>query len=232
MSCQGCIFQKLDKDGNQEACYMHDMNKLRYFTAYDNEKSYFVIKGLCQYKRDDKWQENRAFTDAMIDVRNEAAINYIAVIRPTKDIEAIKKTALSLSGQLHKPQLIVLVCEPDILKSSNKIVEWCKLNLKTKWSVLEPTNNSATEDVVMTRFRNYHFYAFFNAGYEVDRYKFYSLDCKINDEYLRFSLIEGDEQGNGIVVSRVMYNLYDCLLFKDLVEYIKEKHNSIKFNDL
>jgi hypothetical protein len=107
-SCVDCIFRRDDNDKNQVGCYIQNTDNLDTFVEYKQDKSHLVIKGLCQYKREAKWQGNKTFIDALVDVREEVKINYAAITEPSQDLELIKKTVSSLDKQAHPPATIYI----------------------------------------------------------------------------------------------------------------------------
>lgn len=206
---------------------MQDVDRLDYYTVYNNGREHFMIRGLCQYKRDEKWQRSRNFTEALIDVREEVKINYVGVILPSDDFEAITRTARSLESQKHRPARILMVPDKELVPD---LIHWSKNNLR-RWTVVNHVGETNPKDYVIQRFRPFHFFSFFNAGYTVDRDVFSTLDVAINDWYTRFSFIDGDEHGNGLTLSQPLYDSY-LLTVDALAEELRKGNTWLKFEDI
>lgn len=218
----------MDKAGNQTACYIQDLDQLDHFSVYNEEKECKVIKGLCQYKREPKWQGNRTFTDALLDVREEAKINYAAVIYPSDNMSQLHRTIRSLDAQELAPRKIIIIADT---KYAKDIINWCRSNVQTKWTVVDRLTKEDCRDLALQRFKEFHFLAFFHAGYEVPPDKFQNLDVKINDEYLRFTFVDGDENGNGLILSQPIYKLH-IMTAANLINFLKSRGLWIKFYNI
>jgi len=228
ISCKNCIFQKLDKNENQEACYIQDLDQLDHFTASEEGREYIIIKGLCQYRREPQWQGERTFVDALIDVRKEVEINYAAVIYPTECMESLYRTIASLDAQELAPRKLIIIANT---KYTQEIINWCHDNVQTNWTVVDRKTNEDCRDMMLRKFKEYHFMAFFHAGYEIPPDKFKKLDIAINEKYLRFTMIDGDEDGNGLILSQPMYQTY-ITTAENLVKLLKLTKKWIRFTEI
>ena len=83
-SCKECVFAVYEGD-TQTGCEFNRLDKLPHFEAYDDQKEFYVVKGLCNHIRHEKTKDGSVYDKSLI--HKEVALSFYILL----DIENLSE---------------------------------------------------------------------------------------------------------------------------------------------
>ena len=221
VKCHGCVFAQFAPGKTTLMQYGCDFDRPRKFEEggtkvnRNPDHGFFEIPGrLCNLYRNDSWGANTMVaTDKLMDVaRQEVSLKVDALIYADTEssLYDVKTTIYSLLLQNPLPNKIVILKHNDVFEVTDIISMLRDLDMQgVPWSVMDCAADLELPALVDDAVRNLNgmYYAVFTAGAEIRRDFLNRLDRAYNDECKSFLMIEGDTEGNGIVLNTYMHKL-------------------------
>ncbi len=210
-SCKDCIFAVYDGK-TQIACRLDKLESLKKHSAeiieaYDNDKEFYVVEGLfCMWCRTEGWAELHKREDLVAVARKEMTIQYHAIVWANDSLDDLEKTIKSLYDSTIRPGKITVIRTMDNQHLPNHMIKilnkyWC-----CRWKLddmVPGEDDSALDHAIKSCSLPY--YAVFRAGFEVPSILFEDLNNKIVNDYLKFTVILPNKDGNGLIGSAPIY---------------------------
>jgi len=200
-SCKDCIFAVYDGD-TQKDCSLGRIDKFKekgvVIEAYDEEKEFYVIRGMfCMACRDTKWgQEHSKLKEIWADiVKKQMEVCYhVIILLRRAGASSLVVTLESLLEQEIPPKKVTVVRKPSIDISPAKIANTLK-KYPWRWkiqNVVEDFNDGYCIDIVLNHEKKIPFYIEIESGYMFPQEFSTQFNNSINEELVRFPLAQSN----------------------------------------
>jgi hypothetical protein len=219
-SCKNCIWANYE--GNTQIdCGLGRIKKYKnVIECYDEEKEFFVInKAYCLFYRNKDTVDVSDLEDLYKHIRKQAEIQYqlIIILEDKQDIYGTFCSIESAIKQDVKPKILTVVNRSKKAGVGKELADYLRKYDKVFniWKVQNLVNTSLTRedcvDIVLdgTMYKTFSLYVVINSGFELPDTFSEELDSAINDEILTFAMLLPDENGNGMVVPKMVHKIYN-----------------------
>ncbi len=213
-SCKACVFAEYD-DITQVGCEAHQLEKFRetaeVIEAYDEEKEFFVIKGMtCQFHRPQNWKYAKA-TNRLEQARDEIKLDYDVTIIVDEAHKSVLPTIETLMKQSKRPNRINIVVVDPTIEFDRETVLGCSV----PWTVETRIENEHAAD------RNYlrniirkqksPLVCYVKAGTTLKNPDLFSmLEKMVIDEQFQFGMIKISD--SEFIVPKVCYDYFNFMI--------------------
>tara|TARA_B100001564_G_scaffold359171_1_gene379950 strand:+ start:6275 stop:6994 length:720 start_codon:yes stop_codon:yes gene_type:complete len=224
-SCKECIFAVYQEDV-QIGCKFDRLEKLDHFDAYDDDKSFFVINGLCNYIRHKKNADGVEYDPS--NIQQEVALSFYVIV----DLDKMTKEDVEkINWEYDFPEKVTthIFASPKNLNYAKKVYE--SPTMKDKNPLVTVSDIKSIEKFKKAVKGKYSFIAEIeNSDQELDMQK-------INDAYNTDCIQSGCfKYKNTWYVSNLAYttigNRNGCISHEhnveDVLSYFKEKNTIVE----
>lgn len=215
-SCKGCVFAKL-AGGVQNDCHMDKIELFRKQEAeiFIDGNHYKIMNRICNGRRTDKWVKANNLPNNIQTMKErvieETKLQYDIVIFSEKNLSNLLNTFSCFEQQEILPNNVVIVNrdgdhKPAELMSAlgKRTLPWRVIN-----DLLGRNINSQLDSLFKRGLLKSQIYCVCHAGWSPPLDLFSNLNDWVADEMGRFSLVEPDKNGNGLMVPKYVHYMLE-----------------------
>lgn len=233
-SCQKCVFAEFD-DNKQVGCELgrldiyreHGIEVSTHTNDEDSKEAFLIVGRICTACRDLEWGEKNPKKEWRQIVEKQMDMRYLVIIVADSDTEALERSIKSVANQ-ELPSTEVVVVRPITCKlDSPAIIPVLKKYALNSWKISHELANEdfgRCIDRVVDNSNGTSFYTTIPEGTELETDLFSTINHRINQELLQFSMLEAQD-GTPIFNTAAHMHL-DGNYERPLQEKIKEVLNA------
>jgi len=219
--CKNCYFAKYD-GRTQIDCNLGLLSKHTIvIPAYDQEKDFFVIKGVCRHGRTYEWA--KSFTDPFQQVKEEVKLKYEMVVTISEDTKDMKPLFEIIDNLTIKPTSVVCI----ITKTMQEQFKVIRDNMKVPYRIevlIDDQPSISDLYIYISNNTNSSWYLYLNTPFDLDLNLVEDLNIALNEEMTQIGVVAPARSDfNQMMFTRPMH----CGISQDLFETIPEIDNFV-----
>lgn len=231
--CRDCIFAQYENK-KQTGCQIGRLKKLdengaNIFSAYDEEKEFFLIAGrICMYCRDSNWAKlYPQNTNLVAMAQQEMKVKYNAIVLSNNRTQATLDTLASIFSQTIRPKHITVLRYDTDTTPGHLFMKYLKNHCrgqKISWKIqtIQDHNMSLANCVdIVLDIEKHPYYLSTDAGTILPPKLIEEINFKVNEDLLKFAMIKIED--NTIFMNRAVHDHYHGNRGGTLEEKIEEE---------